>query len=47
MKNAILKAVVACTMALLLFFSGISVIETANSGTAVCHDGPHKEVHYY
>lgn len=40
MKLNILKAVVLCTMALSLLFVGVASVNTANSGTAVCHDGP-------
>lgn len=47
MKIAIAKAVVVCTMALSLLFMGMAVVDAANSGIAVCHDGPHKEAHYY
>ena len=39
MKNAILKAVVLCTMALSLVLAGIAVVDTADTGVAVCHDG--------
>lgn len=46
MKLHIFKAIVLCTLALSLLFVGVASVDTAN-GTAVCHDGPHKEVHYY
>ena len=36
MKNAIVKAVVLCTLALSLLFTGIAAV---NAGEAVCHDG--------
>lgn len=41
MKNAIVKAVVLCTLALSLLFVGASAVTTADAGVAVCHDGPH------
>jgi len=47
MKKLVLKAVVLCTMALLLFCSGISVIDAVNSEIAVCHDGPQRDTLYY
>ena len=43
MKNSIVKGIALCTLALSLLFVGASVINTANAGVAVCHDGPHNE----
>ena len=43
MKNAIVKAVVLCTLALSLLFVGVAVVDTVNTGVEVCHDGPSKE----
>ena len=39
MKNTIVKAVLLCTMALSLVLAGIAVVDTAEAGVAVCHDG--------
>lgn len=39
MKNTIVKAVLLCTMALSLVLTGIAVVDTAEAGVAVCHDG--------
>ena len=40
MKNAIVKAVVLCTMALSLVITGIAAVDTADTGVAVArHDG--------
>ena len=47
MKKAILKAVVVCTMALSLLIMGIAVVDTADSGIAVCHDGPTNNEYVY
>ena len=41
MKNAIVKAVVLCTLALSLLFLGATAVTTADVGVSVCHDGPH------
>lgn len=40
MKIAIAKAVVVFTLVLSLLFMGMTAVNTANSGIAVCHDGP-------
>ena len=47
MKNAILKAVVLATMVLSLVLAGIAVIDTADTGVAVCHDGPQRDALFY
>ena len=44
MKNAIVKAVVLCTLALSLLFTGIAAVNAGEAGVAVCHDGPHNEM---
>ena len=40
MKNAIVKAVVLCTLALTLLFVGVATTSAVDAGVAVCHDGP-------
>lgn len=40
MKKPIVKAIIVCTMAMSLLIAGANAIHTANSGVAVCHDGP-------
>lgn len=44
MKKTIVKTLIIGTMALSLLISGAAAISTANSGVAVCHDGPLDEV---
>ena len=39
MKNAIVKAVVLCTLALSLL-AGFASVSAVDAGVAVCHDGP-------
>lgn len=39
MKNAIVKAVVLCTLALSLLAGFVSV-SAVDTGVSVCHDGP-------
>lgn len=41
MKNAIVKTVVVCTMALALLFVGVATTNAVDTGVAVCHDGPY------
>lgn len=43
MKNAIIKTVVVCTMALALLFVGVAATNAVDTGVAVCHDGPFDE----
>lgn len=45
MKATIVKAVALCTLALSLLFMGVAAVDAVDTGVAVCHDGPHKEVH--
>lgn len=47
MKNTILKSVVLCTMALSLVLAGIAVVDTTDTGVAVCHDGPQNDALFY
>lgn len=47
MKNAIIKTVVVCTMALALLFVGVAATNAVDTGVAVCHDGPHNEMLHY
>ena len=47
MKNAIVKAVLLCTMALSLVFVGVAAVNTADNGVAVCHDGPQRDMLYF
>lgn len=44
MKTTILKTAVLCTLALSLFFAGVVVVDSVDTGVAVCHDGPHNVV---
>lgn len=39
MKNAIVKAIVLCTLALSLVVAGVAAVNAGDSGVAVCHDG--------
>lgn len=39
MKNAIVKAVVLCTLALSLLCMGVAAVDAVNTGVEVCHDG--------
>ncbi len=41
MKQSIIRGIVLCTLAFSLLIMGTASIGTANSGVAVCHDGPH------
>lgn len=41
MKNAILKAIVLCTLAFSLMAVGFAATSAVDTGVAVCHDGPH------
>ena len=41
MKNAIVKAVVLCTLALSLLCMGVAAVDAVNTGVEVCHDGPY------
>lgn len=45
MKSTIVKAVALCTLALSLLFMGVASVNAVDTGVAVCHDGPHKDVH--
>lgn len=47
MKNAIIKTVVVCTMALALLFVGVAATNAVDTGVAVCHDGPLNEAYEY
>ena len=41
MKNAIVKAVALCTLAVCLLLAGAVAVNTMDNGVAVCHDGPY------
>lgn len=39
MKNAIVKAVVLCTLALSLLCMGVAAVDAVNTSVEACHDG--------
>lgn len=47
MKNAIIKTVVVCTMALALLFVGVVATCAVDTGVAVCYEGLHDDAYEY